>query len=317
MNNCKCMNGVKNMNNNIACFDIGGTFMKYAVVSEQGNIIFNNKVSTPKQNCREEVPRLITSVLNEIRKEYDISKVGISTTGHVDFVKGEIIYASNNMPAYTGAKLSEYIQNETGLVALVENDVNAAALGEMWKGAAKKESTFVCLTIGTGIGGAIVVEGKLFRGRGGVAGEFGHMKIRKEGEKCNCGRYGCFERYASTSALIRNYTRVAAENGLNVSEINGERIIDLVLKNDAIATSVYEEFIDSLVTGIVNIVQILDPGYIVIGGGISAQGEKFFKDINEKFKKKSLQHYLNYTQIVQAKLQNNAAIYGMAYLALN
>ncbi len=302
---------------NIACFDVGGTFIKYALINSEGEIILKDKYPSPRENCKVNIPKTMVEKVKEMQESYEIHGVGISTAGQVDSEKGEIVFATENLPGYTGAKLAEYINKELGLKAFVENDVNAAALGEMWKGAAQGKKSFVCITLGTGIGGAIVADGKLFKGISGSAGEVGHMIVNERGEKCNCGMEGCYERYASTSALIRQYEAACKEEGIEYSDINGEKIMELVHKGDVLANKVYEEFLYHVVTGLVSITHILDPGTIVIGGGISAQGESFFQAINKRFKERAMKSYSDHTEIIQAVLKNDAGIYGAAYFALN
>ncbi|MBL4936166.1 ROK family protein [Clostridium sp. YIM B02515] len=299
---------------NIACFDIGGTFIKYGVVNETGKILYKGKFESPKTDCKNTIPRDLIKKIKEMQEKYEIHAVGISTPGNVDSKNGEIIFASDNLPGYTGAKLSESIKNETNLDCYVENDVNAAALGELWLGAGRGKDTFVCIALGTGIGGAIIINNKIYKGIGQGAGEIGHTTIDIHGEKCACGGTGCYERYGSTSALIRNYAALA---NINVSEINGEEIIDRVKKGESLAVKVYEKFINNVAIGIVNLVHLLDPGIVIIGGGISAQGKPFFDKISSRFKEMVMPSYSNYTKIVQAELRNDAGIIGAAYNALN
>lgn len=300
------------MNNNV-CFDIGGTFIKYGVVSNEGKIIFKDKLKTPRVNCINEIPNILIEKISEFKKLYSVGACGISTAGQVDNEKGEIIFASDCIPDYTGTKLSKIITERTGLKCFVENDVNSAALGEMWMGAARGHDTFVCLTLGTGIGGAIVIDGKLYRGVKGSAGELGHMIINEEGKDCNCGNKGCYETYASTSSLVRKYER---EANIHSDEINGEIVMNLVKNGNNIACRVYNEFLDHVVTGIVGITHILDPGLIVIGGGISEQGKPFFEEINLRLKKRIMHSYADHTIVVPAELKNDAGMIGACYLTL-
>ena len=302
---------------NIACFDVGGTFIKYALINSEGKIILKNKFHSPKENCRENIPMEMVNKIKEFQKQYNVDKVGISTAGQVDSKKGEVVFASANLPEYTGAKLAEYIKRELNIEAFVENDVNAAALGEKWKGAGKHREDFVCVTLGTGIGGAIIINGKLYKGVSGSAGEIGHTIINEGGEKCNCGCNGCYERYASTSAFVRQYIEKAKTCGIEVIEhIDGEKIMDLVHNGDKIAQEVYDEFLNHVANGLVNVTHILDPGVIVVGGGISAQGEEFFKALNKKFKERAMDSYAEHTSIIPAQLANDAGIYGACYIAL-
>lgn len=298
----------------VACFDVGGTFIKYGVVNEEGEILTKSKLHTPKKNCKKEIPEIIIQEIEKLSNHHNINSVGISTAGKVDSASGEIIFASENLPGYSGTKLSKKIKNNTGLECFVENDVNSAALAESWRGAGKELSTFVCLTLGTGVGGAIIINNKLYKGVMGGAGEIGHMVINETGDNCNCGSKGCFERYASTSALVRSYS---IKSGVPKEDLSGKDIFDKIENGDKLAIEVYKEFLSHIVTGLVNITHIFDPGLIVLGGGISAQGKSFFNDLNELFKERVMPSYGEYTKIVQAQLENDAGILGACYIALN
>ncbi len=302
---------------NIVCFDVGGTFIKYSVINEKGEMLFKDKLPTPREKCKSEIPKLMVEKINDVSKYFKIDAAGVSTAGQVDSENGEIIFASENLPGYTGAKISQYLREELNLHCFVENDVNAAALGEMWRGAARGKDSFVCLTLGTGVGGAIVINGELYKGIKGGAGELGHMIINEEGEDCGCGAKGCLERYSSTSALIRNYNRALMNDGINTKgDISGEKLMDLVKAGDSVASKVYKDFLNHLAVGITNIVHILDPGYVVIGGGISAQGESFVRDLERAFRNKAMKSYSEHTEILLAELSNEAGVYGAAYIAL-
>ncbi len=303
--------------NNIACFDIGGTFIKYGIINENGQILYKDKFSTPEVNCKDNIPAELVKKINVLKEKYVISSVGISTAGQVDHKKGEVIFAVN-FSDYSGAKLSETIYEHTKLKCFVENDVNAAALGEMWMGAAKGKDTFLCITIGTGIGGAIVIDSKVYRGIGGNAGEVGHMTINKFGEKCSCGLNGCYDKYASTSALVRNYMDSLNNSGKTIKNINlidGKEVISRANNGDNLAVEAYEDFLNDLTIGLVNLTHIFDPGLIVLGGGISGQGKPFIDEINKRFKLKVMKAYRSYTKIILAELQNDAGLLGACYLA--
>lgn len=298
---------------NVACFDIGGTFIKYGVVTENGNVIYKDKFQTPKPDCKNTIPIALVSKLKELNRICTVDCIGISTAGQVDSAKGEIVFASENLPGYTGAKLSEVIQNLTGLVCHVENDVNSAALGELWQGDIGNSNSFFFLTLGTGIGGAIIIDKKLYKGTKGGAGEIGHMVINENGNKCACGGTGCYENYASVSALIRNYC--SASGTLN-DKINGEKLIELVKLGDKVACDIYDKFVYHIVTGLINVTHMFDPGLIIIGGGISEQNS-LITDINANFKKRAMSSYTNYTKIISSSLRNDAGLMGACYVGLN
>lgn len=296
---------------NIVCFDIGGTFIKSSVINEKGHMLYKDKFPTPKANCRTLIPINIINKIKEVSNYFKVDAAGISTAGLVDSQKGRIIYASENLPDYTGAEFSSILREELNIFCCVENDVNSAALGELWKGGAEGLESFVFISLGTGIGGAIVNDGNLLRGVKGGAGEIGHMVIKENGIPCNCGGQGCFERYASTSALLRAY-----KDETEAQDITGEELIMLVRAGDPAANKVYNKYLEDLALGISNIVHILDPGNVIIGGGISAQGYSFLEDIDRAFRKKVMKSYGEYTKLHLAKLANDAGMYGVAYTAL-
>jgi glucokinase len=299
---------------NRLCFDIGGTFIKYGVVDIEGKILYKNKILTPKDNCKINIPNIICCQTKELKNKYTIDNIGISTAGQVDSSSGEIIFAADNIPGYTGTNFKAIVNDKLGMKCYVENDVNSAALGELWLGSGKGENSFLCITLGTGIGGAIIINKTLYKGAGGNAGELGHMIINENGEKCACSLNGCYERYASTSALVRAYAKAKE---IDVEGINGQEVISKVISGDKIAIRVYDEFIDHVVSGLVGITHIIDPGLIIIGGGISEAGEMFLSEINKRFKKKVIASYSKYTRIVKAALGNDAGLIGACYITLH
>lgn len=301
---------------NIACFDIGGTFIKFGVVNEEGEILIKGKFSTPKSNNNIEIPKLLIQKVVDLKENFILSAVGISTAGQVDSENGIIVYCSENISGYTGTNLREKINEATRLDCFVENDVNAVALGEYWKGSGRGNDTFVCVALGTGIGSAIVINGKLYKGVNGGAGELGHTIINEGGEKCGCGMSGCYERYASTSAFVRKYKSLILEKNLDTQNIDGIEIMNRVHNNEKLAIQAYNEFIDHIVTGLINITHILDPGLIIIGGGISAEGREFFDEINKRFQRLVIPSYAEHTKIIEALLKNDAGILGACYICL-
>ena len=251
-------------------------------------------------------------VIIERSDTYKISGIGISTAGNVDTDNGEIIFASENIPGYTGAKLAKNLFEDLNIPCFVENDVNSAALGESWLGAGKNTETFVCMTLGTGIGASFISDGRLVKGIKNGSGEIGHMIIVEDGRPCGCGGNGCYERYASTSAFVKAYE---VESGEEENSLNGKIVIQRVKEKDPIALKVYKEFIHHIVTGLVNLTHLLDPGLILIGGGISEAGESFFIDINRELKKRIMPSY-NYTYVKKAELGNDAGLLGVGKIVL-
>ncbi len=299
----------------IACFDIGGTYIKFALLNDRGDFIIKDKIHTPTNNTQNEIENGLCTIINDFQKKFPVSAVGISSCGIVDSKHG-VVLLSANIPGYTGMKLAERIKKQLNLPVAVENDVRSACSGEIWKGAAKGKQNVVLLTLGTGIGGAIVLGGKMLNGGSGLAGELGHMTIVHNGEECGCGGKGCYEKYASTSALIKQYEDVAKRIGTDTSHISGEFIMDQVNKGNEAAVRVYNNFIQYLVAGLLNVSYLFNPEAIIIGGGITSQGETFMKDIRSAYDNQVMSIYRGKTTIVPTELQNDAGMYGACYSAL-
>ncbi len=295
-------------------FDIGGTFIKYAIIDNEGVIHEKDKINTPGYPARETIPAALIDIFEKLKLKFNIICVGVSTAGQVDVDKCEVIYATDNIPGYIGTNFRDILAKKFNLDVFADNDVNSAAIGEMWLGSAKDAKNFLCMTLGTGVGGAIIIDNKLHRGNNYSAGEIGHFIIFPNGDKCTCGLNGCYERYASTSALIKMYKEELIKNNMICKDnYTGEYIVDLCYRGDIIASSVYNRFLDYIAYGIANLVHILDIGLVIVGGGISEQGDLFFNEINNRFKKYVLNVYKNGTIIKQAGLKNDAGVIGAAF----
>lgn len=286
----------------ILAFDIGGTEIKYAFCDE--GFYLTEKKSIPT-NAHEGGRKIVDRIVEIIKEHNDIDRIGISTAGQVDSFKGEIIFATDSIPGYTGTKIKEFIETETGIPAAVENDVNSAAIGEAFFGAAKGYPNFICLTYGTGIGGAIFLNGKLFTGSSFSAGEFGHMVTHANGKKCTCGGIGCYEVYASATALVKS-----VEEKLH-KKMNGREIFDN-FQNPEIRYLI-DEWIDEIIVGLKGLIYIFNPPIVVLGGGI--MNETYItEEINNRLQKELMQSYRN-VKIVKAKMGNDANLLGAAYNA--
>ena len=286
----------------ILAFDIGGTEIKYAFCDENFNLTEKRSIPT---NAREGGKRIIERVIEIIKGCDGIDRVGISTAGQVDSVKGEIVFATETIPGYTGVKIKELVEKETGIPTAVENDVNSAALGEGVFGAGKGEGSFICLTYGTGIGGAIFLDGRLFTGSSFSAGEFGHIVTHQGGRKCTCGGEGCYEAYASTTALVND---VRERLGL---ELNGREIFERF--GDPGIKAVIDLWIDEIVTGLQSLVYVFNPALIVAGGGIMNE-EYITQEINARLQSRLMRSFRK-VKVVKAQMGNDANKLGAAYLA--
>ena len=284
---------------NILAIDIGGTMIKYGLVSSDGKILSTNKIKT-------EASKGLNNILNKIDnifkgyKENNPVGIAVSGTGQINGMIGKVIGGNPIIPNWIGTNLVKILEEKYNLPAVLENDVNCVAFGEKWIGAGKDLSNFICLTIGTGIGGGIILNNQLFRGENFVAGEFGHTLIKK----------GEFEQFASTTALIR---LVKEKTG---KILNGKEIFDLEKKEIVEYQEVISEWIENLTDGLSSIVYCFNPANIILGGGVIEQGEPLINRIkNSLFKKIGLQ-FKEKLNIIQAKLGNNAGMIGASYLLL-
>ncbi len=291
---------------NILSFDIGGTSIKYGVVDRNGTIVHKDSVKTPDADCKNAIPALIINIFQKLPKDHKIGAIGISTAGLIDSEKG-IVTLSANLPGYTGCKLKDKIEPKTGVKVFVENDANCAALGEMWKGAGQNSKFIVFLTLGTGVGGACILNEKLYKGFHGFAGEFarlaGNSSILEKKERTDF----LFDKTASTSSLVSRYQKLKGET------INGLELMNKVKYKEETALKIYDDFIDSLCGGLDTVVSLFDPEVIVVGGGISAQGDFFFSHLNKVFQQYIPKGYED-VLIKKAILENDAGIYGAAYI---
>ena len=288
----------------ILCFDIGGTFIKYGLCDENFNLLEKDKIPTLAENGGQSI---IERVIDIIEQYDSIDRVAVSTAGQVDSENGIVVYSTDNIPYYTGMRVNSLIENKTGIPTFVENDVNSAALGEAHFGAAKGVSDFICLTLGTGIGGAIFLNNKLYKGSASSAGELGHMIIHSGGKQCTCGGEGCYECYASASALIK------AVNKVSPVELNAFQIFEKENIEKPEIRSEIDKWIDEIIVGLVNIIYIFNPSMIVLGGGIMNE-DYIIELIDRKIYTRLIDNFKN-VKIVSPKLGNDAGMIGAAYEA--
>ena len=284
---------------NILAIDIGGTMIKYGLVSSDGKILSTDKIKTESSKGLNNILNKIDNIFKRYKENNPVG-IAVSGTGQINGMIGKVIGGNPIIPNWIGTNLVKILEEKYNLPIVLENDVNCVALGEKWIGAGKDLSNFICLTIGTGIGGGIILNNQLFRGENFVAGEFGHILIKK----------GEFEQFASTTALIR---LVKERTG---KTLNGKEIFDLEKKEIVEYQEVISEWIENLTDGLSSIVYCFNPANMILGGGVIGQGEPLINRIKNSLFKKISPQFKEKLNIIQAKLGNNAGMIGASYLLL-
>jgi len=294
--------------------DLGGTFVKYALVSETGNILFDGKLPIGSSATREDTLSIIEQSIKNVvdkavEKDCKLKGIGIGTPGVVD--NGVVLGGADNLDRWENIDLGTIYSSKFNMHVYVDNDANVMGLGEVTFGAAKDCTDVIFITVGTGIGGAIVINGQLYSGFKNRGGELGHLTIKHDGIDCNCGGRGCLEAYASTSALIQQY---ADKTGKDVNEINGHYIIQRFKENEPEAIACLKDHTEHLGHGIAGFINTFAPQKVVIGGGISEAGQFYIDMIKEVAFRYAMPDCAVNTDIVSALLGNNAGCLGAASL---
>lgn len=289
----------------ILAFDIGGTLIKSAIVDEDEGLCNLEEHSYPELG-RDGILSILENRIDYYNSSID--GIGISTAGLVDEENGVIILSSNGIPNYTGTKLKEMFELKYNKPVWVLNDVNAAALGEAHFGAGKDYKDFICLTYGTGVGGAIVINKQVYGGKNGFAGEVGHTVTHLHGKKCVCGLNGCYNDYASTKALVDNCRQV------NVNIKNGRDVFNAFTQGDLKIKEQIDMWIDEIIYGLVTVVHIFNPPALILGGGVMEQ-KYIIDEINNRLKDSILSGYRDVI-VLPAMLGNSAGLMGASYNTL-
>lgn len=304
--------------------DVGGTKIAAGLVDEDGTVVRSARCTTPAKQV-DEVAAVIANLVSQLRGDDEIEAVGIGAAGFCDAARANVIYAANL--AWRNEPLKERIESAIGLTTVVENDANAAAWGEFRFGAAREVSSAIVVTLGTGIGGGIIVDNRLLRGFQGFAGEIGHMEVKAGGRRCGCGLRGCWERYGSGTALVHEAREIAtvapaqAERLLELAggqpgAITGQMVTQAAQEGDPIALDVIETVATWVGRGLANLVAVLDPQMIVLAGGVAAAGELLREPVVRSFERSlTARMYRDVAEVRLAKLGIPAGLIGAADLA--
>jgi glucokinase len=311
----------------VIALDIGGTNMRAAIVNRRGEILFSVKEPTLRTASREKAIEQIASLISRCAKSQSSkpSAVCIGFPGPLDSERG-FIYDPPNLPAFKNTPLKNILEKKLHVAVFVENDANAAAFGEFIYGAGKGAASLVCLTLGTGIGGGIVLDGKIWHGAGNVAGEIGHITVMPDGRRCGCGARGCLEQYASATGVVhtarirlrgRRNSLILRIAGGDLRNVTALTVCQAARRGDALAAEILEDAAYWLGIGIGDVINILNPEVVVIAGGVANAGKHLFAPFHREIKKHAMPSALRNTRIEKSKLDDRAGILGAAAVAFS
>ncbi|MBQ9558114.1 MAG: ROK family protein [Clostridia bacterium] len=305
--------------------DLGGTFIKAGITDENNDIIFKGEAPTglpcPPETVADNIAGLIKNLVADAGLTIDdIESIGMGSPGTVDSDRGVVEYANNL--GFRDVHFSDMLRERIGRPIYIGNDANVAAYGEYIK-CGEKYDSFVFVTLGTGVGSGIIIDGKIYTGFNFAGAELGHVVIQKDGYPCTCGRKGCWESYSSTNALIRmcrDEMRKDKSSALrrlcegDESRLTGKIVFAAVAEGDNAAKAALKTFIDYLACGIANVINIFQPEALCIGGGISAERDLLIEPLKKAVEAETYGNCARRTEIRAAKLLNNAGIVGAAAL---
>ena len=306
--------------------DIGGMSIKTGIVSLEGEILHTSIIKTENISPKTQIEKLGVSILDLLCKskidKSEVIGIGVGCPGAIYSSQGIVRYSSNLK--WTNFPLKEILESVTGIKVRLANDADAATIGEITFGVAKDYNNVIMLTIGTGIGGGIVINKKLYEGSYGVVAELGHINLKYKGLKCGCGRSGCFEKYASATALISQTKRAMRKDKQtimwqivdnNIDNVDGKTAFIACKKGDNTAIKVVDKYVEYLSEGILSYCNIFRPDAIILGGGISKEGS-YLTDKVVNYLEKMHYGYINSPKckVLIAKLKNDAGIIGAASL---
>ena len=299
--------------------DIGGTAVKFGLVNGEGVMVsevseYSVKFDNYETPIIETVVKSAKEFMSKNNKNFfDINGIGVSATGGINSKLGIVEGSAGHIKNWEGTNIKKRLEAEFGMNTAVLNDANAAALGEMWKGAAKGRENVVVMTIGTGVGGGIIVDSKILLGKKGFAGEIGHIPVNVDGEKCSCGNTGCIEHYGSTSALVRNVKKAVVSGeitGIKEEETDGRLIFKEVSAGNRAVIKYVDEWINYISAALIGLVHTFNPEMVILGGGVSKQKELFVDKVRDKVLHGVMHNFAQDLSIEAAELGNNAGIIG-------
>lgn len=304
--------------------DLGGTHLRVATVDRSGTISCRQMQPTPQAEKPNEIVHALIEAFQDCERKTVqeggvISAVSVVVPGTVNVAEGVVVKAPN-VPCLDGFRLAAALQSELDEPVILENDANAAAIGEMWRGAGRGHRTLICVTLGTGVGGGIILDGKLWRGADGSAAEIGHIGVDPfGGVACTCGSRGCLEVYASATAIVRmtREARPRYPNSLlhNTEDLTSAKVYEAGIAGDELAIEVFRRMGVYLGIGLASLINVLNPEIVVIGGGLSNGWELFEKHMHQQVLERAFPIPARRVKIVRAECGDDAGLLGAARLA--
>ena len=305
--------------------DMGGTLIKIAIVDDKANVLEEAVVNTDITASPKSVIENITEVFKKFKHYNKVKTIGIGIAGDIDFKQG-VVRMSPNLPKWNKVQLKRDIEKITGKKVFVDNDANTAAIGAYWLDIKAKADNMICVTLGTGVGGGIIINKKLFRGNSGTAGEIGHITVEPDGRKCNCGNYGCAETYIGVRHIVKEtidllkttkskYILKLANN--DIEQITPKLLSQAAEKGDLVAKKVWKNAGEKLGILLSDIIDFFNPDCIVLCGGISNAGDLIIKPAKEQIKKRAFKTAAKACKIVVSKYTSKLGVVGAAMLVKN
>jgi glucokinase len=310
------------MGDKVLAADLGGTNLRMAVVAHDGHIEHRERCATPRTNSSEAIVAAMGDLAAKCREalanDEQINVLGAAVPAILNLSEGKIDIAPN-LPMLDGVAFQPQLEKALGIEVIVENDATAAAIGEHWLGASRGFENSICLTLGTGVGGGIILNTQPLRGPDGTAGEIGHICVDPNGHQCGCGSWGCVEQYASATAVVRIAKELSAGSGstLDTSELVTAKDVYLAAKDgDKVAIETFQQMGQHLGLALAGLINALNPEAIVFAGGMSAAWDMFIDSTRDQIMKRAFREPALRVKLVRAELGDDAGIVGVASLAL-
>lgn len=300
--------------------DLGGTNLRIAAVDASGRLLFRVEADTPRHTDESRIVETAVTLAKQCRENLDAEPLALGfAIPAVIAADGERIFSSPNLPELDGKDLARSLEQKLGVAVILENDANAAAIGERWLGASREYGSSICVTLGTGVGGGIIMDGKPLRGPDGTAGEIGHICVEPLGPPCGCGSNGCLEQFSSANAIVRMANELKADYPDSKLATDGDfdalSVFRLGTEGDPLCVEVFRKAGRYLGITLGGLINVLNPEVIIIGGGAAEGWDLFIDATRAEIEKRAFREPAERARIVRASLGSDAGIVGAAYLA--